>query len=97
MIGHSKIIGLARLCHHVANIHELALATVDGIHNLIANQIRNDTSENASHAEQWGIFNKDVERIDIKTASYEEIISFIVENSKTETFNFNAEEMAILR
>ena len=47
--------------------------------------------------EQWGIFNKDVERIDIKTASYEKIISFIVENSKTETFNFNAEEMAILR
>ncbi len=47
--------------------------------------------------EQWGIFNKDVERIDIKTASYEEIISFIVENAKTETFSFNAEEMAILR
>lgn len=47
--------------------------------------------------EQWGIFNKDVERIDIKTASYEEILSFIIENTKTEAFNFNAEEMAILR
>ena len=46
--------------------------------------------------ETWGIFNKDVERIDIKTASYEEIITFIVENTKTETFNFNAEEMSIL-
>ena len=45
----------------------------------------------------WGIFNKDVERIDIKTASYEEIITFIVENTKTQTFNFNAEEMSILR
>lgn len=46
--------------------------------------------------ETWGIFNKDVERIDIKTASYEEIITFIVENTKTQTFNFNAEEMSIL-
>ncbi len=47
--------------------------------------------------ETWGIFNKQVERIDIKTASYEEIITFITQNSKTETFKFNAEEMAILR
>ncbi len=45
----------------------------------------------------WGIFNKDVERIDIKTASYEEIITFILENTKTDLFKFNAEEMAILR
>lgn len=44
----------------------------------------------------WGIFNKDIERIDIKTASYEEILAFIKENTKTETFNFNAEEMSIL-
>lgn len=43
--------------------------------------------------EQWGIFNKDVERIDIKTATYEEIIEFIIQNTKTEAFNFNAEEM----
>lgn len=47
--------------------------------------------------ETWGIFNKDVERIDIKTASYEEILTFIKENTKTQIFNFNAEEMAILR
>lgn len=47
--------------------------------------------------ESWGIFNKDVERIDIKTASYEEILTFIKENTNTESFNFNAEEMAILR
>ena len=47
--------------------------------------------------ESWGIFNKDVVRIDIKTASYEEILKFIKENTKTESFNFNAEEMAILR
>lgn len=47
--------------------------------------------------EQWGIFNKDVKRIDIKTASYEEIIAFIIDNAKTDTFNFNAEEMEILR
>lgn len=47
--------------------------------------------------DNWGIFNKDVERIDIKTASYEEILEFIKENTKTNTFNFNAEEMAILR
>ncbi len=47
--------------------------------------------------ETWGIFNKQVERIDIKTATYEEIITFITENTKTEIFNFNAKEMAILR
>ena len=47
--------------------------------------------------ETWGVFNKNVERIDINTASYEEIITFITQNAKTETFNFNAEEMAILR
>lgn len=46
--------------------------------------------------EQWGIFNKDVERIDIKTASYEEILNFISENTKTSEFNFNAEEMSNL-
>jgi hypothetical protein len=45
----------------------------------------------------WGIFNKDVERIDIKTATYDEILNFIAENAKTETFDFNKEEMAILR
>lgn len=45
----------------------------------------------------WGVFNKNVERIDIKTASYEEILTFIKENTNTESFNFNAEEMAILR
>ena len=31
--------------------------------------------------DSWGIFNKDVERIDIKTASYEEILLFIVKNT----------------
>lgn len=46
--------------------------------------------------EQWGIFNKDVERIDIKTASYEEILDFIINNTKTSEFNFNAEEMSNL-
>jgi aryl-phospho-beta-D-glucosidase BglC (GH1 family) len=45
----------------------------------------------------WGIFNKDVERIDIKTASYEEILLFIVKNTRTSVFDFNAEEMGILR
>lgn len=43
--------------------------------------------------EQWGIFNKNLERIDIKTATYEEILTFIIENTKTEVFKFNAEEM----
>lgn len=43
--------------------------------------------------EQWGIFNKNLERIDIKTATYEEILTFIIENTKTEAFKFNAEEM----
>lgn len=46
--------------------------------------------------EQWGIFNKDVERIDIKTASYEEIMNFVINNTKTSEFSFNAEEMSNL-
>lgn len=44
--------------------------------------------------EQWGVFNKDVDRIDIKTASYEEIIAYITENTKTDSFKFNVEEMS---
>lgn len=44
--------------------------------------------------EQWGIFNKDVERLDIKTATYEEIIAFINKNAKTDTFKFNEKEMS---
>ena len=42
---------------------------------------------------QWGIFNQNVKRIDIKTASYEEIINFILEITPTNTFNFNDVEM----
>ena len=45
---------------------------------------------------QWGIFNQNVERIDIKTASYEEIIEFILEIASTDTFNFNDVEMSKL-
>lgn len=43
--------------------------------------------------EQWGIFNKNVERIDIRTASYEELLAFCENEVKTDSFTFNAEEM----
>lgn len=43
---------------------------------------------------QWGIFNQNVERIDIKTASYEEVIEFINEITPTDTFTFNDVEMS---
>ena len=43
---------------------------------------------------QWGVFNKKVSRIDIKTASYEEIIDFILEIAPTEAFEFNDVEMS---
>lgn len=46
--------------------------------------------------EQWGIFNKDVERIDIRTASYEELLAFCQNEVKTDSFTFNAAEMEIL-
>lgn len=46
--------------------------------------------------EQWGIFNKDVERIDIRTASYEELLAFCENEAKTDSFTFNAEEMEII-
>lgn len=44
--------------------------------------------------EQWGIFNKDVERIDIRTVSYEELLDFFENELATDTFTFNAEETA---
>ncbi len=43
---------------------------------------------------QWGIFNQKVKRIDIKTASFEETIDFILEITPTNTFNFNDVEMS---
>ena len=46
--------------------------------------------------EQWGIFNKDVERIDIRTASYEELLAFCENEVKTDSFAFNAAEMEII-
>ncbi|MBO5333756.1 MAG: cellulase family glycosylhydrolase [Clostridia bacterium] len=45
---------------------------------------------------QWGILNQNIKRIDIKTASYEEIIEFILEITPTNTFNFNDVEMSKL-
>lgn len=45
---------------------------------------------------QWGLFNQDVSRIDIKTASYEEILDFIKKIAPTNTFKFNDVEMSNL-
>ena len=45
---------------------------------------------------QWGIFNKDTERIDIKTASYEEILYFLQNELFTNSFTFNEKEMAAI-
>lgn len=45
---------------------------------------------------QWGIFNQKVSRIDIKTASYEEIINYIKTITPTDTFTFNDVEMSNL-
>lgn len=46
--------------------------------------------------EQWGIFNKDAERIDIRTASYEKLLAFCQNEVKTDSFAFNAAEMEII-
>lgn len=45
---------------------------------------------------QWGLFNQNVDRIDIKTASYDEIIEFIKEIAPTDSFAFNDVEMSYL-
>ena len=45
---------------------------------------------------QWGIFNQDVPRIDIKTASYAEILQFVTTQTRTGAFVFNAAEMGNL-
>jgi hypothetical protein len=41
----------------------------------------------------WGIFNNDYGRINIKTASYEDIYAFFEKNLPTEAFTFDHEEM----
>lgn len=46
--------------------------------------------------EQWGIFNKDMDRIDIKTASYEEILAYFQHELATDSFTFNEAEMAAI-
>ena len=45
---------------------------------------------------QWGIFNQDVPRIDIQTASYAEILQFVTTQTRTGAFVFNAAEMGNL-
>ena len=45
---------------------------------------------------QWGIFNQNVPRIDIKTASYDEILEFVNSIAPTSKFNFNDVEMSYL-
>lgn len=41
----------------------------------------------------WGVFNNNCGRINIKTASYEEIYAFMEKNLATENFKFDKEEM----
>lgn len=45
---------------------------------------------------QWGLFNQNVSRIDIKTASYDEILQFVSEIASTDNFDFNDVEMSNL-
>lgn len=45
---------------------------------------------------QWGIFNKDMDRLDIQTASYEEILTYFQHDLATDSFTFNAAEMAAI-
>lgn len=46
--------------------------------------------------EQWGIFNKDTERIDINTAPYDDIKAFLENELSTDSFTFNAAETAAI-
>ncbi len=45
---------------------------------------------------QWGIFNQNVSRIDIKTASYDEILEYVKTIAPTRNFDFNDVEMSNL-
>lgn len=45
---------------------------------------------------QWGIFNQNVSRIDIKTATYDEILDFVKTIAPTSEFKFNEVEMSYL-
>lgn len=51
------------------------------------------TYKTLNTGDNWGIFNGNVGRIDIKTASYDEIKDFFANSLHTENFDFNAEEM----
>lgn len=65
------------------------------------NYVNNDISfikwnyKTFNAGEQWGIYNKNTDRIDIKTASYEEILNAF-SNVKTDTFTFNEAEYNII-
>ena len=45
---------------------------------------------------QWGIFNQNVSRIDIKTESYDEILEYVKTIAPTSNFDFNDVEMSNL-
>lgn len=51
------------------------------------------TYKTLNTGDNWGIFNGNVGRIDIKTASYDEIKAFFENSLRTEKLDFNAEEM----
>ncbi|MGN0479514.1 MAG: glycoside hydrolase family 5 protein [Hominenteromicrobium sp.] len=52
------------------------------------------TYKTVNTGDNWGLFNGSIQRIDIKTASYEEIYDCFENSLHTADFTFNAQEMA---
>lgn len=52
------------------------------------------TYKTVNVGDSWGIFNRNMARIDVRTASYDEILAYFENELSTENFTFDAQEMA---
>lgn len=50
------------------------------------------TYKTVNTGDNWGLFNRNIARIDVKTAPYEEILACFTDELRTQDFTFNAEE-----
>lgn len=94
MVRMRKKWGVALLVGEYNNGEKEAYA--NGLYDKNAISTTKWTYKTFNAGEQWGLFNKDVERIDVKTASYEEILAFFENELNTDSFTFNAAEMAAI-
>lgn len=94
MVRMRKKWGVALLVGEYNNGEKEAFA--NGLYDQNAISTTKWTYKTFNAGEQWGLFNKDVDRIDVKTASYEELLAFFENELNTDSFTFNEAEMAAI-